>query len=104
VTQIDVHQLLHGYRRGHQLLAGSTRLKHKDADIVARLSDLSGSLSKEAEFRPYLTAYPLPRSDFYALAKTCLDNNALRAGCVVTHTLLIPIQSWSNSRSPHRFD
>ncbi len=98
-----VHQLLHAYRRGHQLLVGSTRLKSQDADLVARLSDLSGSLTTEAEFRPYLTGYPLPSGDFYAIAKTWPDRSAPRAGCVVTHTLLVPIDDWGKSTSPHSF-
>lgn len=103
MTRTYVHQLLHAYRRGHQLLAGSTRLKSQNADMVARLSDLSGSLTTEAEFRPYVTAYPLPSGDFYAIAKTWLDINAPRAGCVVTHTLLIPVDDWGKTTDPHCF-
>ena len=98
-----VHQLLHGYRRGHQLLASSVRLESKDADLIARLSDLSGFLTADANIQPYLTAYPLPNGKFYALARTWLDTNAPRAGCVITHTLLIPIRDWGKSPEPYGF-
>ena len=44
--------------------------------------------------RPYLTVYPLPSRQFFALARTWLDDEAPRSGCVLTHTLLIPLEDW----------
>lgn len=103
MTCVLVHQLLHGYRRGHRLLAGSIDPDHNTADLVARLSDLSGSLISDAEFQPYLTGYPLPSAEFYALARTWPDDSARRAGCVLTHTLLIPIERWGKTLNPYGF-
>ncbi|GIW75711.1 MAG: hypothetical protein KatS3mg104_0774 [Phycisphaerae bacterium] len=97
---IRVDQLLHGYRRGHEQLAGSTRLAAKDAELVARLSDLSGTPTGSATFTPYLTAYPLPGNTHFAVAKTWSDVHASRAGCVLTHTLLVPMHSWRTINDP----
>ncbi|XUJ36588.1 hypothetical protein ACQ5SK_18540 [Bradyrhizobium japonicum] len=54
----QIHQLLHGYRNGHELLAGSVKLPPGDAELVARLSDLSGTLQSDVRFQPYVTIYP----------------------------------------------
>ena len=98
-----VHQLLHGYRKGHELLAGSIRLSPADADLVTRLSDLSASLPAGMELTPYLTAYPVAASGLYALARTWADESAPRSGCVLTHTLLIPGEVWSSCPEPQQF-
>lgn len=103
MSVITIHQCLHGYRRGHELLAGSVRLPSRVADLVTRLSDLSGSLVAGWEFTSYLTGYPLVGAELFALARTWEDKNATRAGCVLTHTLLVPIEAWRSSSSPQRF-
>jgi hypothetical protein len=95
VRQIEIEQLLHGYQNGHELLASSIRLPSSDAELIARLSDLSGSLL-ENRFQPYLTTYPLPSGTHYAFARTWLDEGARRRGCVLTHTLLIPLSVWAS--------
>jgi GTPase-associated protein 1, N-terminal domain type 1 len=95
VANLPLNQLLHGYKNGHELLAGSTKLAPQDAELVARLSDLSGTLPSNIEFYPYLTIYPLPMSGYYALARTWLDQQAPRPGCVLTHTILVPLNHWS---------
>ena len=100
MAEICVHQLLHGYRRGHERLAASTSLSSADEELVTRLSDLSGTLTDESRFTPYLTIYPLPSGDYYAVAKTWLDHDAPRAGCVLTHTLLVPMPGWSSLFEP----
>lgn len=89
-----IEQLLHGYGRGHERLAGSISLDPHDADLVGRLTDLSGTLSGEIQFEPYLTAYPLPSGSHYAVARTWPDSEAPRSGCVMTHTLLVPMSIW----------
>ncbi len=96
----QIEQLLHGYRRGHERLAGSVKLPPRDADLITRLSDLSGSLTDVSTFAPYLTVYPLPLSSYYAAARTWLDVSAPRAGCVLTHTLLIPVAAWLTMPQP----
>ncbi len=100
---LAIQQLVHGYRRGHQLLAFSIRLSSKSNELTKRLSDLSGLLTRESDFAPYLTSYPLPDNDFHALAKTWPDVNASRAGCVLTHTLLIPSEYWARAADHRKF-
>lgn len=90
----EVQQLLHGYRNGHELLAGSVKLPAADAELVARLSDLSGTLQSDVRFEPYLTIYPLPSGTHYAIAKTWLDKDAPRSGCVLTRTALVGMADW----------
>jgi len=91
----EVHQLLHGYSNGHRKLAGSLKLSNSDDELVNRISDLSGPLLGSADFQPYFTGYPLPGGRYYAVARTWIDSNASRAGSVLTHTLLIPIEEIS---------
>lgn len=79
----------HGYRNGHQLLRSSVELARRDQDTVDRLSDLSGPLSPNELFEPYLTCYPLPNAGLYVLALTWQDREAPRAGCVKTRSLFL---------------
>lgn len=98
-----IHQTLHGYRRGHEQLAGSIRLPPYAADLVTRLSDLSGSVGSGWDFGSYITAYPVDGVPYFALARTWEDRTAPRAGCVLTHTLFVPIETWKNSPDPQVF-
>ncbi|WP_269139693.1 hypothetical protein [Burkholderia stagnalis] len=93
----SVKQQLHGYRRGHELLASSISLEREDQDTVDRISDISGSLGPGESFDPYLTAYPLPSGSYYVLARTWQDLTAPRAGCVLTRSLLIPTREWMSA-------
>lgn len=98
-----LQQLVHGYARGHTLLAASIELPVSDLDLVTRLSDLSGTLTTENDFYPYLTLYPLPSGEYFAVARTWLDAAAGRSGCVLTHTLLVPMGMWSRHHQPEVF-
>src|SRR5687768_8436973 len=100
LRSIRVDQTVHGYRRGHQLIAASVQLDADDAELVRRLSDLSGILTPETPFLPYLTAYPLPSNRYYVVAKTWLDEMAPRDGCVLTHSLLVPMKAWERLDPP----
>lgn len=102
MADYHVHQLLHGYRNGHELLAGSVKLLAADAELVARLSDLSGTLQSDLRFVPYLTIYPLPSGKYYAIARTWLDREAPRSGCVLTRTALVPVSEWETGGVPVR--
>ena len=95
-----VHQQLHGYRNGHQLLRSSVRLDRKDQDLIDHLSDMAGPLRSGEHFSAYLTAYPLPSLNYYALARTEQDLDAPRAGCVRTKTLLVPMPFWEYEANP----
>src|SRR5579872_1732094 len=95
-----VHQLVHGYKKGHSLLAGSCSLPKPALEIVTEQSDLSGPLPAGVSIPSYLTAYPVPDTEFYAVARTWPDKDAPRSGCVITHTLLIPIDAWERWALP----
>ena len=81
-----IHYQLHGYRGGHQLLGSSVRLDSVDQDVIDHLSDLAGPLRPREQFGGYISAYPLPSGQYYAMARTEQDREAPRAGCVLTNT------------------
>src|ERR1044072_9861526 len=83
-----IHQCLHGYGDGHQLLQSSTRLPAKAHQLLLTMSDMSGP-SMISGFQSYLTGYAVPGTNWYAFAKTWYANEMRRPGCVWTHTLLI---------------
>lgn len=85
---IKIHQALHGYKEGHQLLATSADLSIEARKTLLFQSDLSGPIIYKG-FETYLTGYQLPDSKYYAFAKTWYANEMPRPGCVWTHTLLI---------------
>lgn len=89
-----IQEQVHGYRGGHQLLRSSVRLSQQDQDLVDHLSDAAGPLRPGETFSAYLSTYPLPSSEFYALARTEQDLEARRSGCVRTRTLLVPMEYW----------
>jgi len=91
-------QTLHGYARGHRLLARGGDLSETELHGLDRLSDLSGYLPAEARFDAYHTGFPCGR--YYALACTWPDHDAPRRGTVLTHTLLIPLDLWSADPDP----
>lgn len=84
-----INQCLHGYAEGHRLLACSAVLDEEVARTIGRLSDLSGPSGPKG-FEQYLTGYPLPSIDAYALGYTWYAPEMPRPGCVWTHTLIIP--------------
>lgn len=90
---------IHGYRKGHQLLASSVTLRKEDQAAVDRLSDVAGPLRPREQFSPYLSAYPLPSGTYYVLARTWQDLTVARAGCVRTKSILIDTQIWCRSAS-----
>lgn len=91
-----IHHQLHGYRSGHQLLRSSVRLDRRDQELIDRLSDMAGPLRPGETFSPYLSCYPLPSEEYYVLSRTRQDLEAPRAGCVITQTILIPMNYWES--------
>lgn len=90
--KIKLHQSLHGYADGHTLLAASCEINTSAAArSLAIMSDLSGP-SISAGFEQYLTGYPIPSMQMYALGKTWYAKEMPRPGCVYTHTLLISME------------
>lgn len=97
MISIDIQ--IHGYRKGHQLLASSIVLSKDDQATIDRLSDIAGPLRPKEEFSPYLSGYPLPSGAYYVLAKTWQDFNVSRAGCVRTKSLLIDSRIWASKKN-----
>jgi hypothetical protein len=85
---IKLHQTIHGYQNGHQLLASSTELTNGEKKLLLFQSDLSGP-NVDDGFDQYLTGYPIAETGRYAFAKTWYAKEMKRPGCVWTHTLLI---------------
>lgn len=100
---VTVERQLHGYRQGHQLLAGSMTLPKEDQSTIDRLSDVAGPLRPREKFEPYLSGYPLPSGDHYVLARTCQDLTVTRAGCVRTISLIIPVSEWGDAKDLQPF-
>src|SRR5713226_865198 len=84
-----LHQSLHGYAEGHRLLDSSIPIPDDLKRLMQRMSDLSGT-SVVNGFQDYLTGYPLPSLNAYALAKTWYAPEMSRPGCVWTHSFIIP--------------
>ena len=86
---ITLHQMLHGYKLGHNYIQGSIVLPSThDMDKIATLSDWSEYVGVNNE-RDYITAYPLDESPYYVVAMTWYADGMRRPGCVWTHSLLI---------------
>lgn len=90
VKTIAVQQTLHGYERGHHLLAGSLALTALAARRLQIATDLSGPAIVRG-FENYLTGFALDDS-FYAIARTWYADEMPRPGCVWTHTLLVRVR------------
>lgn len=84
----QIHQALHGYQRGHRLLAASMDLPPEAQRLMTIASDLSGP-GRTQGFESYLTGYPLTSEGLYVLARTWYADDAPRPGCVWTHSLLV---------------
>ena len=94
--KIQFEQTLHGYYKGHGLIATSIPdLNQEDASLMATLSDWTGYRGSEDEDDNYLTVYPLSSGNYMAFAKTWYAKEMERPGCVWTHTLLVPIECFT---------
>lgn len=75
---MKVHQLVHGYKKGHTELSTTANLPDDDSELITRLSDLSGSISSKGKLPHYVTLYPLKNKKYFAVAKTWPDLDAKR--------------------------
>ena len=88
-ARIEIHQTVHGYRDGHELLASSLdKLSRGARRTMLALTDLSGD-GATSSFRRYVTGYPLLEDGKYALGCTWYAEEMDRPGCVWTHTLIV---------------
>ena len=93
--KIQIHQMLHGYNQGHNLIQSSIVLpSSEDMDCMATLSDWSEYINPQDE-ADYITIYPLKNSEYYVISKTWYANEMKRPGCVWTHSLLISFHQLS---------
>ena len=87
-----IEQTLHGYNKGHGLLASSFPVRpNNDSSMMSILSDWTGYRNELGE-DSYMTFYPLSKGEKYAFAKTWYADEMERPGCVWTHTLIVDIK------------
>lgn len=94
-----IHQCLHGYQNGHELLASSLTLTREQRTLLSQITDLSGPAPVEG-FDGYISAFPIP-GGLHVLAKTWYAFELPRPGCVWTHSLLLnaEVTEWSDLRT-----
>jgi hypothetical protein len=98
---IVLHQTVHGYRSGHELLQTSVRLAPDVQRTLLVQSDLSGP-RLAAGFEEYASGYPLEAVGSYVLARTWYAPEMERPGCVWTHSLLIQFADLARLPAPSR--
>lgn len=86
-----IHQALHGYSQGHNLLATSCQLSQQDDERMKMLSDWS-EYSGTSD-NSYITAYPLTDGRHYVVAKSWYADDMSRPGCVWTHSLIVDLKN-----------
>jgi hypothetical protein len=82
-----IHQAVHGYGHGHDLLAASDDFDDEIANILAHNSD--SAPNARVSDGPYLTGYVLPDGR-YVIARTWNEREAERPNTVLTLSLLLP--------------
>lgn len=88
--EVLIHQALHGYKSGHQMLAASADFSISERGLMDTMSDGAGINAVNC-LDGYLTGYALPESEKYVLAKTWYADDMERSGCVWTHSLIFDI-------------
>jgi len=93
--KIKIHQMLHGYDQGHNLIQSSIILSsNEDMNCIATLSDWSEYTNPQDE-ADYITIYPLQNSDYYVISKTWYAAEMKRPGCVWSHSFLVSFHQLS---------
>lgn len=85
---LQIDQALYGYQDGHRLLASSTEIPAEAARLILPLSD-GPDLQVRMPDEGYLSGYPVPALEAFALSRTWPAPEMRRPGCVWTHVLLI---------------
>lgn len=89
---MKIDQTLHGYYKGHGLLASSiSSLTSDDLSKMSVLSDWTGYHVKDGGEDAYITTYPLSDKQ-YVFAKTWYASEMNRPGCVWTHSFIINLE------------
>ncbi|EKO5230716.1 hypothetical protein P0J02_001496 [Vibrio parahaemolyticus] len=85
---MKIEQAIYGeVCNGHALRLASTRSQIVD-DLASRL-DLPDTAPPGVNWSPYITGFPY--GDRYVLARTFADPHATRAGMVISHALIAPL-------------
>lgn len=85
---MKIEQAIYGeVRSGHALRLASTRSQIVD-ELASRL-DLPDTAPPGVNWSPYITGFPY--GDKYVLARTFADPHATRAGMVISHALIAPL-------------
>lgn len=85
---MKIEQAIYGeVRSGHALRLASTRSQIVD-ELASRL-DLPDTAPPGVNWSPYITGFPY--EDRYVLARTFADPHATRAGMVISHALIAPL-------------
>lgn len=88
-----IDQTLHGYYKGHGLLATSTNsLTSDDLSKMSVLSDWTGYHVTDGGEDAYITVYPISNGR-YVFAKTWYASEMKRPGCVWTHSFIIDLKN-----------
>jgi hypothetical protein len=79
--EIRIDQALFGYREGHRLLQASRKFVPTTERNLLTLTDMSGPRMVEG-FEEYVSGYPVPGEESYAVVKTWYAPEMERPGCV----------------------
>src|ERR1700693_4440435 len=86
--EIRIDQALFGYREGHRLLQASRKFVSTTERSLLTLTDMAGARMVEG-FEEYVSGYPVPGEETYAVVKTWYAPEMERPGCVWSHALII---------------
>ncbi|MER5802195.1 effector-associated domain EAD1-containing protein [Streptomyces mirabilis] len=86
--RIHAEQALFGEVRGGHALRDTSGPRRLAVQLAPRL-DLPDTAPSGVEWSPFLSGFP--HHDHYVLARTFLDAQATRAGMVLSHTLIVPL-------------
>jgi hypothetical protein len=86
--EIRIDQALFGYREGHRLLQASRKFVPTTERSLLTLTDMSGPRMVEG-FEEYVSGYPVPGEETYAVVKTWYAPEMERPGCVWSHALMV---------------
>src|ERR1700693_3165428 len=91
VASVRIDQALFGYREGHRLLQASRKFIPTTERSLLTLTDMSGPRMVEG-FEEYISGYPVPGDESYAVVKTWYAPEMERPGCVWSHALIVRIE------------
>ena len=83
-----LEQALYGEVKGGHGLRAASGDKKLAAELTSRL-DLPDTAPPGADWSPYVSGFPF--RDRYVIARTFRDSNATRAGMVLSHSLIAPL-------------